>query len=800
MSWRRTGRSFTARTLATTWAGPLLLIVLVLFTLRGFVFEARLTAEHSDLMSFWLPRWTYLGSQIADLRIPVWNPYEMLGYRFAADPQGGWLYVPPMALFSLLSPAVAMRAMIVLNPLLAGIGLYAFLRLERLDRLPAGIAAASLVAMMTTSEIVLSMPFSGFLAWTSVTLVGAAGFRRSDRWSSRIPWLALGAFGWSQVANAHLSHGLVMCTLMVASYLVAHAVIDARSGTIRRRDAAVRVLLFLLVLPLASLAILIPRLDMIGGSSLRGGYAALEVSGGAGDGVSAGEIAAEAAAGDRPVQERGVWAAWPLALSAAPGAYAGAAVLLAVPLALRARRHRALVIAFGAAFVIAYDLMLDAVVTGRTGDLIARLPFGDTLIHNPGRLRYVAIVAVPVLAAAGLQGLRDRPLPRPHLLAWVGGGALLWLGLPILAGGNPQRWWLFGAALLPAGTALVAWNRGIRWAPWALAGVLAAEIVAGSVAAYRYDGFTLTLGVEGGSTPAVHQPLRAPEADLEAFLEPSAFVDLLGEDRYLTWAPPAAAFQRGYLAAQAPTDWPALTNQRGTLFGVRDVLGYNPVQHARYWTWIRVANRLPVFYNATVIQRPNRRDVDLMGVRYLLVPESVAPTVEGRVVATADGYDLVEVDDPPPMASAVTDWVLVKRPDDAFTAVAWDGFLPRRFAVVEGRPGIQVQAGASPGTAAYRELSPTDVRIDVTTAAPSILVVRNSYAEGWIATIDGAPVPVLPADGIVQGVPVPPGTHEVRLTYRDAAVTTGIWAGIVVWLGLAAAWAIARARDRRRVV
>src|SRR3712207_6797278 len=164
------------------WAGPALVFGIVTFTLRGSVFDAQLTNEHPDLLSFWLPRWTFLGRQVADLALPAWNPYEMLGYRFAADPQGGWLYVPPMLFFSLLSPSVAMRAMVVLHPLLAGLGLYAFLRIERLGRVAATVAATSLVATMTTSELVLSMPFAGTVAWTTVALIGAAS--RSEEHTS----------------------------------------------------------------------------------------------------------------------------------------------------------------------------------------------------------------------------------------------------------------------------------------------------------------------------------------------------------------------------------------------------------------------------------------------------------------------------------------------------------------------------------------------------------------------------------------------------------------------------------------
>src|SRR5438093_10712508 len=82
MSWRRP---------VAAWAGPALILGFTLFAFRGFVFHDRLTNEHPDLLAFWLPRWTFLGRMIAAGHVPVWNPFEMAGYRFASDPQSGWL-------------------------------------------------------------------------------------------------------------------------------------------------------------------------------------------------------------------------------------------------------------------------------------------------------------------------------------------------------------------------------------------------------------------------------------------------------------------------------------------------------------------------------------------------------------------------------------------------------------------------------------------------------------------------------------------------------------------------------------
>ena len=72
-------------------AGPALIVGSVLFALRGIAFLPNLSDQHPDILSFWLPRSCMLGRAIADGHVPLWNPFEMSGTWFAADPQSGWL-------------------------------------------------------------------------------------------------------------------------------------------------------------------------------------------------------------------------------------------------------------------------------------------------------------------------------------------------------------------------------------------------------------------------------------------------------------------------------------------------------------------------------------------------------------------------------------------------------------------------------------------------------------------------------------------------------------------------------------
>ncbi len=784
-------RTRRLRRLGVACAGPAIIVAGVLFALRGFAFHPLLTNDHPDILAFWLPRFSFLGSELAAGHIPLWNPNEMLGYRFAADPQSGWLYVPPMVLFSTLSPGSAIRAFIVFNPMLAGVGLWWFLRKESMSRLAATIGGLCLAMIMSTSDLAIGLPFAGFLAWTTIVLVGASGYRQADRWSRRLAWLALSAFAWSQVASAHMSHGLVMCSLLLTAYLIATSVVAVRSGEVGAWAAAGRTGLFLAAMPLASLALLIPRLAFIGSSSLHQGYDAL------GEPVrSAADIQ------DRPLATNGVWATWPLAFGSAPGAYMGAVVLLSVAFAWRDRARRALVWAFGGCLVLTWLLMLNVIVTaGWFQALLLKVPFGDVYLHNPGRMRYLSMIAIPVLGAVGLQGLRDRPMEGRQATWLLGGGVGLLLVVPLAAGAKPYRFGLLAVAMLFAIPALfwLATARK-RWAVTAVVAIVGIELLASAIYSGMYQGGTIYTGLESGERPnLVMQVMRYPDLSEADFLRPTAFVDIIRRqpDRYLTYAPPAASFDKGYLFTQRPQDWPALALERGTLFGIPDVLGYNPVQMPRYWTYIRATNANAVFYNASVIGLPTLQDIRLLGVRYLVVPTGVEAVPEGRVVASADDYDLVQVYGWEPRVSLVHAWTQVVTPTDALDGVLDAGFDPARIAYVEQDPGIAATVDAAPGTAVYRQLSPEDVRITVDTADPALVVVRNSFDDGWTATIDGRPSPVLATDYLVQGVAVPAGTHEIRLTYRDDAVTRGLLAGAAMWFVLVTSLAVALLVERR---
>lgn len=82
------------------------------------------------------------------------------------------------------------------------------------------------------------------------------------------------------------------------------------------------------------------------------------------------------------------------------------------------------------------------------------------------------------------------------------------------------------------------------------------------------------------------------------------------------------------------------------------------------------------------------------------------------------------------------------------------------------------------------------MRIDVEAPTDGVLVVNETWYPGWIAEVDGEPVEVVRANGLVRALRVSGGTHRVALRFepRDGAPLR--WLLVVTWLAalLMLAW------------
>jgi hypothetical protein len=172
------------------------------------------------------------------------------------------------------------------------------------------------------------------------------------------------------------------------------------------------------------------------------------------------------------------------------------------------------------------------------------------------------------------------------------------------------------------------------------------------------------------------------------------------------------------------------------------------------------------------------------------------------------GRDVVETDDlgwlriaerrgamPDASLAPLVRWAVDRH--DAGRRVRAPGFDPHVETVVElgigggDLEGPPLEAGEH---ATIRRREPGLIEIDVRAATNRTLVVTEAFARGWRATVDGADVPVHPANLVVMSCPVPAGSHAVVMRYVPASFMAGCATSAVTLLWLLAAAVVGRKR------
>lgn len=109
---------------------------------------------------------------------------------------------------------------------------------------------------------------------------------------------------------------------------------------------------------------------------------------------------------------------------------------------------------------------------------------------------------------------------------------------------------------------------------------------------------------------------------------------------------------------------------------------------------------------------------------------------------------------------------------------------PRRTALVEAPPGVELQAGAGEGRVEFVKREPNRVELRTASAAPSVLVLSENHYPGWRAEVDGRAVETMRVDYNLRGVALPAGAHEVRFTYRPKSALLGLLVSLATLVAL----------------
>ncbi|OZC01999.1 YfhO family protein [Rubricoccus marinus] len=217
----------------------------------------------------------------------------------------------------------------------------------------------------------------------------------------------------------------------------------------------------------------------------------------------------------------------------------------------------------------------------------------------------------------------------------------------------------------------------------------------------------------------------------------------------------------------------------------------------------------------------NETAIDLLAARYVVLPGGALPSTTPLFQDPATGLVVAENPDALPRAFLVQDAEVIED-DPAMIARIRSGEvdlrqtallhepLPDGFALAGGRMPLAPAADSlladslavdtamdslgarplAPGVSLVR-FSPDEIVWTVAADAPSLLVVNEIYyPAGWTATVDSREAPIVRANYLLRGVPLPEGRHVVTMRFRPESHKQGVtiaWiATLLTYLGVIA--------------
>jgi hypothetical protein len=803
-------------------------------------FDAWLT--RFDLFTFFLPWYTFLGDRVRELQVPGWNPHLFSGAPFAGDPESGWMYLPAMLFFALLSTTAAFKGMVAFQLAAAALSTYALARVLGMGAFASLVAGVVyVVGPFLHWNTYCCLIFSQFATWIPLALLGIELALRAGRWRDRVaPWFLAG-FAISQMFAGWIGEGWLYAVLLPAAYvgyrtlfpppgapprpsppLPAHRAGDRLGGGWREGerwergdsgtdhpDLASRLLtgavtgVAVIGLGVAlGAAGMLPRFAVNAETNLAGGdYSRIEGGGVLNPPWHLDYLLAQVLGTGTGYHFRAA-------------SFGGAVVVLALLAPVVAGRRFAVPF-FAGLTLVALILTLETTPLHLLFYLIPRYrEFHD---HDAWRTMALAAIGPAMLSAATIT-----TLPR-----WRGRRALL----PIV----------FGPLLLLIVVAVALWRDGrfLGWEPLVAAGMTTALIAiavaaplgsnAAPIILTRFANavpalvlaviFLLPTGVEltgswlgwpGNAKWEQHwrpHPVAAPTLAKEVqradsggagrFLQAQLAVS--GPFRYVGYG----GF--GYLGDDAreknymerrfdPNIQALLVNGRPIYLGLYDIQGYNPLQLSRYVDFMAALNEETQDYHTAFLLPSGAGSplLDLLDVRYVLIDTAlprfrqdvVALTAGSREVFRTPQVVVYERLPAPPHAWIVHDVRAVAR-GDALPLLTIRAIDPYRTALVEGTPPQSEEPPPSANESArVTRYEPDMLTIETTSAAPGLLVVSEIYALGWRATVDGEDAPVLATDHALRGVPLPAGEHTVAFHYEPTPLRLGLTISGIAWVAM----------------
>lgn len=217
-----------------------------------------------------------------------------------------------------------------------------------------------------------------------------------------------------------------------------------------------------------------------------------------------------------------------------------------------------------------------------------------------------------------------------------------------------------------------------------------------------------------------------------------------------------------------------------TYYGFSSIEGYDPLYIGRYGEFIRAAGEgefLSAERSVVKLARSGlytERVLDLLGVNLIFHPR--ADTNQGWAFPVWDNkkrFSLIYQDDKfqlfknnfsLPRATLFYDYEVIKDEKLIIKRFYGENFDFRKRLILEEKINADIAEGT--GSAKIAKYTPNEVEIEVNTSSPALLFFSDNYYSGWRAKVNGKEEKIYRADYTFRAVLVPKGNSVVELQYN----------------------------------
>lgn len=163
---------------------------------------------------------------------------------------------------------------------------------------------------------------------------------------------------------------------------------------------------------------------------------------------------------------------------------------------------------------------------------------------------------------------------------------------------------------------------------------------------------------------------------------------------------------------------------------------------------------------------------------YWKYPASTFP-----LIMEDSAYRILENKDAYPRAFLVTNYVVENNLQKTLTALFSKYSNPRQTVVLEQKPSFS-QFSATEKNLSIVSYTPNVITLQSQTNGNTLLFLSDSFFPGWQATIDGKTTQILRADLAFRAIALPKGNHMIIFSYYPLSFVIGVFLAIISLSGV----------------